>query len=102
MPTDRLAAIVESFTQGALTEAEVSSLLLELAGTEGDARALLSRPPRELVTVLGEPPLIVKPPASPNVIVIVESYCGPELPPAEDKKRYLEKQALTFRGAWNL
>ena len=49
MPTDRLANIVAAFTQGAMTDMEASSRLLEMAATEDDAKTLLSKLPPELL-----------------------------------------------------
>jgi hypothetical protein len=101
MSDERLHRILANYDRGAITEVGVCAHLIDLAGEVG-GDAIVPRLPEELLDILRRHPLVSEPPPSPNDVLIVESYCGPERSQEEWARIDRERREIAHRGAWAL
>lgn len=97
-PSERVCRILASYHLGALTDAGACAELINLSGVAG-ADAVVPALTPELVELLRGCPLVAEPPASPDDVLVIESYCGPERSPQERERLDLERRETAYRGA---
>ena len=101
MSVEKVTNLIASFERGGLTESWVFRELIDLAGVLG-AEPILSALSERWLSLLKQQPLVSRPPSKAEDLLVIESYCGPELTKEAMETATRSAREKAYRGAWAL